>query len=147
MSSQPVYVKVPFAEYFDAGYETFKIDQKDRPATVYVGANDGMLHAFNANTYSGVDVNGNQILDINSGKELWAVIPSSVIGNLYKLSDNNYKNTHTYFVDGTPVVGDVDVAAPIIPAVASDRATWTPDWRSILVGGLNAGGKAFMHLM
>ena len=146
VSSQPVYVKMPFAEYFDPGYETFKIDQKDRPATIYVGANDGMLHAFNANAYSGVDVNGNQILDINSGKELWAVIPSSVIGNLYKLSDNNYKNTHTYFVDATPVVGDVDVAAPIIPAVASDRATWTPDWRSILVGGLNLGGKAYFAL-
>lgn len=145
VNSQPVYVKAPFAEYFDAGYEDFKVAQKDRASTVYVGANDGMLHAFNANAY-GVDGSGNQILDVNGGKELWAVIPSSVIGNLYKLSDNNYKNTHTYFVDATPVVGDVDVAAPIIPAVASDRVTWTPDWRSILVGGLNSGGKAYFAL-
>jgi Tfp pilus tip-associated adhesin PilY1 len=52
VNSQPVYVKAPFAEYFDAGYEDFKVAQKDRASTVYVGANDGMLHAFNANAYA-----------------------------------------------------------------------------------------------
>lgn len=50
--------------------------------TVYVGANDGMLHAFNA----------------SSGQELFAYIPSVVIPNLKSLSQPNY--THKYFMDG-----------------------------------------------
>lgn len=50
--------------------------------TVYVGANDGMLHAF----------------DATSGQELFGYIPSAVIPNLQSLSQPNY--SHKYFVDG-----------------------------------------------
>jgi len=50
--------------------------------TVYVGANDGMLHAFNAAT----------------GQELFAYIPSAMISKLKNLSMPIY--THDYFVDG-----------------------------------------------
>lgn len=54
--------------------------------TLYVGANDGMLHAFDAAT----------------GKELFAYIPSAVISRLKNLSQPSY--THEYFVDGDVVV-------------------------------------------
>lgn len=50
--------------------------------TVYVGGNDGMLHAF----------------DASSGEELFAYIPSAVISRLKDLSQPSY--THEYFVDG-----------------------------------------------
>lgn len=50
--------------------------------TIYVGANDGMLHGFNANT----------------GVELFAYIPSAVIPTLANLSSPSY--SHTYYVDG-----------------------------------------------
>lgn len=50
--------------------------------TIYVGANDGMLHGFNANT----------------GVELFAYIPSAVIPTLANLSSPAY--SHTYYVDG-----------------------------------------------
>ncbi|MEQ9106993.1 MAG: PilC/PilY family type IV pilus protein [Limnobacter sp.] len=52
------------------------------PTLLYVGANDGMLHAFNAAT----------------GHEVFAYVPSSQIENLNKLTDKEYK--HRYFVDG-----------------------------------------------
>lgn len=55
--------------------------QKDQQ-TVYIGANDGMLHAFNSET----------------GAERFAYIPSAVIGNLSLLSETAYQ--HKYFVDG-----------------------------------------------
>lgn len=60
-----------------------------RPARVYVGGNDGMLHAFDANT----------------GEETFAFIPSAVFPKLNKLTGKNY--SHEFYVDGSPVVADV----------------------------------------
>jgi type IV pilus assembly protein PilY1 len=70
-------------------YTTFK-STVSRPATLYVGANDGMLHAFNANT----------------GQEMWAYVPTMVMPKMYLLADENYAVKHTYFVDGSPTVMD-----------------------------------------
>ena len=120
VGSQPVYVKAPFANYADSGYTAFKQgNAASRTPMVYVGANDGMLHAFYA---------GQSPTDADRGKEKWAVIPSTVLPNLYKLADNNYKNNHQFYVDGSPVVGDVYDGS---------------NWRTILVAGLNAGGKGY----
>ena len=65
--------------------------------------------------------------------ELWAFVPTAVMPNLYKLADSSYASRHAYFVDGAPVVGDVYDSA-------------TSSWKTILVGGLNAGGKAYYAL-
>ncbi len=64
--------------------------------TVFVGANDGMLHAFNANT----------------GEERFAYIPNLVYANLPKLKEPVYD--HRFFVDATP---------SIWPGVGSDKRT------------------------
>ena len=117
INSSPVYVGAPLFAYTDTGYADFKNAQASRTAVVYAGANDGMLHAFNAAT----------------GSELWAFVPTAVLPNLYKLADSSYASRHTYFVDGAPVVGDV-----------YDNATGS--WKTILVGGLNAGGNAYYAL-
>lgn len=72
-------------------YATFKTAQASRAKRVYVGANDGMLHAFDEN-----------------GQEVFAYIPTAVIPNLNKLTDKSYSGTaHQFYVDGTPVVNDV----------------------------------------
>jgi Tfp pilus tip-associated adhesin PilY1 len=117
VNSQPAFVKAPFASYADSGYATFKSDNASRTSMVYAGANDGMLHAFNAST----------------GDEAWAVIPSVVLPNLFKLADNNYANVHQFYVDGSPQVGDIYV-------------TSTTSWKTILVAGLNKGGKGYYAL-
>lgn len=63
---------------------------KDATApTVFVGSNDGMLHAFNATT----------------GAERWAYIPSMLVPKLKNLTVNPY--VHTYFVDASPNVGTI----------------------------------------
>jgi type IV pilus assembly protein PilY1 len=59
---------------------------------IYAGGNDGMLHAFNADT----------------GEELFAYVPNLVFENLEALSNPAYQ--HRYFVDLTPVVSDIDYA-------------------------------------
>jgi type IV pilus assembly protein PilY1 len=121
IDSQPVYVKGPSLLYQDAGYSDFVSAQAGRTPMVYVGGNDGMLHAFYA---------GTSATDPLGGQEAWAMIPSSVLPNLYKLADANYSNTHQYFVDGTPTVGDISDASGA-------------SWKTMLVGGLNSGGKGY----
>jgi Tfp pilus assembly protein, tip-associated adhesin PilY1 len=105
-------VQEPFANYQDAGYMAYKASNATRTPMVYVGANDGMLHAF----YATLDPNP----ALNAGQEAWAVIPSSVLSNMYKLADDNYKRDgHQFYVDGTPVVGDAFIGGA---------------WKTILVG-------------
>jgi type IV pilus assembly protein PilY1 len=115
VNSEAVYVKGALNKYADIGYAAFVTSVATRQAMVYVGANDGMLHAFNADT----------------GAELWAYIPSTVLPVLYKLADKNYASQHIYFVDGSPVRGDVYFGG---------------SWHTILVGGLNYGGRSYYAL-
>lgn len=98
---------------------TSTADAPCRRAQVYVGANDGMLHAF----------------DANSGAEKFAYIPTPVIPNLYWLADANYNSSssseHRYYVDGTPVVADVFFGNA---------------WHTVLVGTLRGGGRGVFAL-
>jgi type IV pilus assembly protein PilY1 len=124
VDAQPIFVKAPFASYNDTGYAAFATANANRTPMVYVAANDGMLHAFFA---------GTSTTDPNGGVEAWAFMPSSVLPNLYKLSDNNYGNLHIFSVDGTPTAGDFfDTTAGV--------------WKTMIVGGLNAGGKSYYAL-
>lgn len=92
--AQPVYVKAPPFDFFtDEGYLAFKKENEGRQGIVYVAANDGMLHAFDAAT----------------GKEQWAYIPPMVLPELWRLADANYSGNHRYFLDGTLVVTDAKV--------------------------------------
>lgn len=94
---------------------------KFQDGVLYVGANDGMLHAFNAET----------------GEELFAYVPSPMLvpegsdtfAPVSRLMDPDY--THRYFVDGTVSVVDLSVAG-------------TP--RKVLVGSLGAGGRTVFAL-
>jgi type IV pilus assembly protein PilY1 len=127
VGSKSQYVAAPYRDYLDAGYASFKAAQSARTPMVYVGGNDGMLHAFYAPaaTATGATL-------ATAGTEAWAYIPTIVIDNLSKLADINYKSNHRFFVDGTPLVSDVKF---------SDG-----EWHTILVGGLNKGGKGFYAL-
>lgn len=112
VNAKPIYVQAPPSRYRDAGYQAFKAANSARKAMVYVAANDGMLHAF----------------DADNGQEVWALVPSAVLPNLYKLADESYRNVHQYFVDGTPTVGDI-----------YDNGAW----KTILVGGFNKGARGY----
>ncbi len=96
------------------GYSSYRASVRARPPVVYVGANDGMLHAF----------------DNTNGRELFAYVPSSVFSNLPALSAPGFE--HRYFVDSTPMVGDIETA----PST----------WGTLLVGGLGGGGKGYYAL-
>ncbi len=61
---------------------------------LFVGANDGMLHAFDAKS--------------TGGAELWAYVPSMLLSKLSSLTVDPY--VHTYYVDGGLNVGDITVS-------------------------------------
>lgn len=125
VASEARYVQTPLFNYNDSGYSGFKTLKASRSGTVYVAANDGMLHAFNAAT----------------GAEIWGYIPELVLPNLYKLADKNYSASgiHQYYVDNSPEVGDVCPSAP--SSTCADN-----QWKTIIVGGLNRGGKGYYAL-
>jgi len=125
VNSQPAYVKAPSQTYQDAGYDAFKTDKAARTPMVYVGANDGMLHAFYAPN-SASDTNA-----AKAGQEAWAFVPQVVMPNMWSLADINYADRHRFFVDGSPITGDVYTGGR---------------WKTMLVGGLSNGGSGYYAL-
>ncbi len=96
LASQPVIVSgARYLEGFsnrlegNTAYTTYMNSIKGRRGQLYVGGNDGMLHAF----------------DTDTGDEKFAFIPTAVFPKLNKLTGKNY--SHEYYVDGTPVIADV----------------------------------------
>ena len=95
VGSQPVYSwrdPQPYGELpepLGTGYREFIASDlyRQRAPLVAVGANDGMLHGF----------------DARDGRELFAYVPAAVLGNLRELADPGYR--HRYYVDGSPTVG------------------------------------------
>ncbi len=120
VNAAPVYVRKPPFSYSDDQYAQFAAQNEGRQSMVYAGANDGMLHAFNGDT----------------GEELWAFIPATVIPHLYKLADRSYASNHRFYVDGPIVIGDF---CPYASCTAAQ-------WKTILVGGLGKGGRAYYAL-
>jgi type IV pilus assembly protein PilY1 len=122
----------PYADQFNAGYGAFKSLYANRKTVVYVGANDGMMHAFDGS-----------LTGAGAGSELFAYIPSFVYGNsstastdgLAALGNPTYQ--HRYYVDGTAQNFDVDLRN------TSGAAAGAPDWRTLIIGGLGKGGRGY----
>ena len=125
------YISLPTTQGGGAAYSSFLTQKAARPAVLFVGANDGMLHAFK-DTLGAVPA--------DDGKEIFAYVPRAVYPNLSKLSDKTYGTAllyHQFFVDGPLMETDAYVKAP---------GASTPSWRNYLLGTLGAGGRAVFAL-
>ena len=97
----------------------------NRKEIVYAGANNGILHAFEA----------------SNGEELWGYIPPNVLGNFEKVPSSKANSTNAiYGIDGSPVVKDI-----YFDDTPNDGTT-NPRWRTILLSGLGGGGKGLFAL-
>lgn len=98
-------------------YADFVATNATSPIMLYVGANDGILHAFNAST----------------GTEQFGYIPNAIFPNLQtgapSLTSPGYG--HRYFVDGSPQIG---------------HAYWNGAWHTVLVSSNGAGAKSIFAL-
>ena len=118
----------------DPSYASFyeKYSDQDNPATtlvptprkevVYVGANDGKLHCFQA----------------SNGAELWSYVPYAQLKKLKEPGLNpSVADKHTYFNDGKSLVRDIRVSTTY-----NDYR----DWRTGLFWGMGIGGHSYSAL-
>lgn len=120
VNSGVVYSGAPVPRFNDAAYATFYNANKNRKNALFVGANDGMLHAFDPDS---------------KGAELFAYIPSWVMPRIGALTFPAY--THQSYVDATPAVADATVLDP---------NTGQYVWKTVLVGGTGGGGQGVYAL-
>lgn len=118
VNSGVAYSGVPTSGINASGYGLFYTANAARTKAVFVGANDGMLHAFEA----------------TAGQELFAYIPSWMGPKLSALTVPTYVNNHQSYVDGTPTVAEAYVDGS------------SPAWKTVLVSGTGGGGKGVFAL-
>ncbi len=125
INSTPVVVGHPPFWYPFDGYRDWAYNI-NRDTMVYIGANDGSLHAI-------------RLID---GVEQWAFVPKSMHDKLNLAQSDplfdrcSPQYCHQYFVDGSPVVGDV----------YADFGGVNKEWRTVLVIGEREGGLAYFAL-
>ena len=149
--STPTVVSAPKSrydlQYGDTSYNQFYAKYRNRREMVYLGANDGMLHAFNGGYYhAGDDTSTGSVVEhgwfTNSGTvpiggEKWAFIPQQLLPHLQWLARPDY--THVYYVDLKPTVEDVRIFADDGPTGLHPGG-----WGTILIGGFRLGGSCGM---
>ncbi|NKE72061.1 pilus assembly protein [Candidatus Manganitrophus noduliformans] len=161
--SSPVSVSAPQEQfdtkYKDSSYTLFFEKYKNRRHVIYVGANDGMLHAFNGGffhpgddsatnsviehgwfTTTDADGNGGELL----GEELWGFIPQELLPHLKWLTQTDYNKTrHVYFVDGSPRVVDAQIfteESACATSLTDSGCIHPKGWGTVLIGSLRMGG-------
>ena len=126
--SNPVFVgEPPFANRFGGAFPSasgetyfeFRFANQSRDQLVYVGANDGMLHAF----------------QVSDGAEKFAYVPNVLLDKVGEYTTPSYD--HLFYVDSTPSVNDAYIEL---------RGGGSPEWRTVLVNGLGAGGQGYFAL-
>lgn len=125
-------------------YDAYSLANATRSSNVLVGANDGMLHAFNAsNADAGTD--GGLEFDEGTGEESWAFIPPGI---LPKLVRNMIGERHELLVDGTAMVRDiwVDGCFGTTPCVAADNTKQAGEFHTIAIIGERQGGRGYTAL-
>ncbi|WP_136808424.1 pilus assembly protein [Desulfosediminicola flagellatus] len=134
--------------YYDSSYGDFRKRYIDRRNVIYVGGNDGLIHAFNGGFYNSVVVDGKQTIEYSItgkkpdntaatthplGSEIWAYAPMNLLPHLQWLKSQNYSSTHVSYVDAKPRTFDVKIFDPTDPNHPNG-------WGTLLVAGMNLGG-------
>lgn len=153
VNSTPTVVSAPQEAfdllYKDTSYKTFFKQYQKRRVVIYVGGNDGLLHAINGGFYTRTtDSGGNTTVQysVNGfehdgtttatphplGAEIWAYAPYNLLSHLQWLQENDYADSHVYYLDAKPRVFD----ANIFP----DNVDHPGGWGTVLVIGMNIGG-------
>lgn len=132
--------KILWETYGDSSYSSYRIQYQNRRTVIYVGGNDGLIHAYNAGFYNSGTRQycldpacaNDASLSHTLGSELWAYAPRNLLPQLKFLTEPDYP--HVYYADGEPQTFDVNIFPP--------SATHPNGWGTILVVGMRLGGGA-----
>jgi type IV pilus assembly protein PilY1 len=124
---------------------------KDKSSIAFVGANDGLLHAFRVGYLNDTNPGAGAKAKFqntsattateNLGEEVWGFIPFSAFPYLKYLADPEYGNCHIYFNDLSVRLVDASLGDDDDPDHDDPTENRTVDsWRTILVGGMRFGG-------
>ena len=154
--STPLVIGQPTrARLGEPGFKPFRDAYDERDRIVYVGANDGMLHAFHAGDFhaddpgtTGVDegddpdtaVREHGYYDHGSGAELFGYVPRILLDELKLLTRNNPRTT--YYVDAPPVGAD----AWLGDGTGTDITKTASEWATVVISGLREGGPGYLAL-
>ncbi|MCB9723521.1 MAG: hypothetical protein H6748_05685 [Spirochaetaceae bacterium] len=136
--SGPAVVSAPRATLSEPSYEAFKTAWANRLRVIYAGANDGFVHAFHAGALDTL-VTPPQY-QAGTGAELFGFMPWEVRRSIKNLPIDD-PTARTYYVDGSPQVVDVWMRNG-----ATDTTKSSAEWKSVLIGGLRQGGRAYYAL-
>lgn len=149
--SSPTVVGKPAENYHliynDTTYERFLTKYLGRRQVVYVGANDGILHAFNGGFWNAGTRTFDDALDgrieFELGQELWAYVPYNQLPHLKWLMHPDYgEDLHVAYMDLTPKVFDARIFVMSDGVTSVDEARYPGGWGTILVAGMRMGGAA-----
>ncbi|MBC7438288.1 MAG: hypothetical protein H7332_19710, partial [Bdellovibrionales bacterium] len=128
------YEKLPASTAGLGQYDAYmKMKNLRTEGVIFVGANDGMVHAYREGGKPAVGP------ATKGGAEVFAYVPRAVLGKMHKLADKAYQ--HQYFVDGPLVEADAWLQTPNTSGVGASTG-----WRNLLVGTTGAGAKAVFAL-
>ena len=122
VNASPWLQERPRARFVDRlypGYSTFATSQANRQNVVWAAANDGMLHALNAET----------------GAPILSYVPEALVPRLNQLVVPG--GGVQAFVDGSPFTADIDINSGV---------SGTPAWRTYVFGSLGRGGRGIFAL-
>ena len=113
-----------------------RFGQRDR--VVYVGANDGLLHAFDAGFYDGSDPN--RLYSDGTGAELFGYAPGLLLEDIKYLPRNAPRQY--YYVDSSPSIAN----AWLGDGSGADITKEPDEWATVLIQGFRQGGNGYLAL-
>ena len=136
--SSPVILRVPTYDTADEAFNVFRTKPivKDRPLTMFVGTNDGMIRAISVEDFR--PTTGHYAMDrFGAGEQMWGFVPPMM---LRRLQDN--LTDHRITMDGTPVVKDVYFDRNL--SAKSDANA--NNYHTVLITGMRGGGRGYIAL-
>ncbi len=146
-NSTPDVLGPPMAFIPVLSYGYYKLDQRGRSTYLFVGTNDGVLHAFNVDS-----------MTTGANVEEWGYVPRSLlklIRNQYPLpdlkiesgsysfaSDEGGLHQHLFLLDGSPVARDVLLARNLDDLASEDESQWA----AMVFGGFGRGARGYYAL-
>ncbi|MGI9644724.1 MAG: pilus assembly protein, partial [Ilumatobacteraceae bacterium] len=131
------------------GYDLFYTNNLDRDRVIYAGANDGVLHAFDAGSYetgddpdtTPVEGPGHVYYSTGDGSERFGYVPGVLLDDIKRLPLNEPRTF--YFVDGSPIAADAWLGDK---GGGTANVKDTDEWATVLMTGMREGGAGYLAL-